>query len=256
MSGALEIKINGKRLMKALNAAPAELLAQLKIAGRDMGERFMGYHASQRLRGMQGTKGVRGSMKRGGFLVALGKPGSIRRVEGLHETTLDALKLKIRLASPIAVQHEVGQLLQSKQHRWMTVPMSKGPAVDKMGRKTAAGIQMRKDLPHIANAYAAGFQLRKRRKNGKSGGVLKGLFVVRHKASGKAFLARVVTKNGERRLVYWYHFIKSAQLKPRLDFVKLWNVDYRAKAIKRFNSAVGFALKAAREKAKAAGGAS
>lgn len=250
MTAPVEIKINGKRLMKALHAAPEELLKALRDAGHDIGKRYMGFHAARRLRGTdEGGKGVRGTRR--GLLSP-----RVRQVS-TEGTTLDSLKLRIRMASPIAIQHEVGALLKPKANQWMAIPMSRrsktiGKATDAMGRKTAAARQLLKDMPHIANAYAAGFTLRR-----KSGRRLKGLFTVRHKATGQSFLALQVGAAKDRKLAYWFHLKKSAQLKPRLDFTPLFfQNEYYPKAIKRFNSAVSFALKAAREKARAAAGGS
>ena len=254
MTAPVEIKINGKRLMKALHAAPEELYKALKTAAdhpKDgIGARYFGFHAARRLRGQTGIRGTSKEYpppsKAAGFTSK-----RVRRVS-TEGTTLDLLKMKITLATPLAIQHEVGELIRRRGNVWMSVPMSGGPAVDKMGRKTAKGREMLRMMRHHRQAAEGGFRLWKQTKRGSQ--QIKGLFVVRHKHGDKRFLAQVGPKTGKRRLVYWFHLERSAQLKPRLDFRKLWS-DYRPAAIKRLNGAITAALQEARKKARSAIGA-
>ena len=255
MSKAMEIKIDGRKLMRMLKATPAEMYKALRTAAGDpkngIGARYFGFHAARELTGTGGNiygtnQAYPAPSKAVGF-----RHKSVRRVitEG---TTLDTLHMRLVFANPLAMKHEVGGTIRS--NTWMAVPMSrrsrsnvKDKVTTDKGRKTAAARQLLRDMPHMSNAAAAGFRL-----HSAAGREMKGLFVVRHKSSGKSFLARVSGRGKTRKLNYWFHLERSVQLKPKLDFRKLW-ASYIPTGMKRLHGAIAAALR--ESKKKAAGGA-
>lgn len=218
----VEVTINDKALRKALEIAPVELYRTLKDAAGRIGERYLGYHRARRMSGGKGgKKGVRG--KRNGLRKHFGI-----RVAG---RSLSTLTLWMGTKSYVAIQHEVGATVRARGHRYMVLPMQ--AARDQYGRRTKRADAL------LKRSKAMGFATTTKR---QKGGMR--LFPLR-RSDGKTFLVTKQTgKKGYGGLTFWFHLVRSVQLRPRLGFHAEWP-SYEPRAIREFNAAVGRALRIA-----------
>ena len=208
---AATVQINSRRLEKALRTVPKALYKRLREAGRTrVGPRYLAFHRAKRLSGMKAGGGVKGT-KRG-----LKSQFAVK----MSGATINTLTLKMYTRSYIAKEHEEGRRIFAKKGKYLVIPMD--------GAKSKSG-----KVTKVAR------RLLKARK----------LFLIRRK-DNKAFLARYQRGKGKKRLVFMFHLVGRAQLKPRLQFRQLWP-QYRSRMIREYNRAVGQALKSATGKGAA-----
>jgi hypothetical protein len=273
----MEVKVDSKRLLKALEACPDELFKALKVAGADIGKRYFGYHAARRMMG-----GAKRDKSKGVNATRAGLLAEKRRMVDLSGSTLDALRMLIKFKSPIAVIHEFGRVITPKKSVYMTLPMPAAKGSDtRVTKKARALITRSKSV--LAQLSTTGG------KAGASSGKGKVLFPIRRR-DGKIFLVTSSRLNAKKskssldqkirrkvafgsrfvhgiegqkldphgvdKFTFWFHLVKSAVFKPRLDFTgnqEVWQEYYKTTGLKRFNQAVKYALAAARQKARGAG---
>lgn len=241
---AIEVKVNSKALLKALNACPDELYKALKVAGYDIGKRYLGYHRVRRMRGpADGNRGVYGPVIAKHFFV------------DTSGTELNTLRMAVGSKSRVVLEHELGAILKPRSRVHMAIPY--GFTRPTKAWRTKARALLRRGR-HQARAAKAGFTLYEK------GRKQTGLIPITNKA-GKIFLVtpRAAAKKSARqakgagyslvqrardKFVVWFHLVKTAHLKPRLDFRALWKPYRLSTGMKRFNAAVKGAIAAARRK--------
>ncbi len=229
MADGLNIKINTKRLEKALKTSPEELNRVMPGVAFDIGKRFRGTFRAKRLRGPPGVRGTRqGLLKDSAFNI------------DVSGSNFSQLRLKVSSRSPIAFLHEKGGITPGKKGGSLAVPFS---SLSKAERKSAR--QLLRQSSRVLQARSAGFDLVTNK-----GSKLKSLelFVTK----GKGGTALLVQRVGKRLRVL-FHLQRRVRNRPLLGFFDTWN-ENRPQAIKLFNRGIGFALAAARKKAGAASG--
>src|SRR5262245_34306084 len=114
----VELKVDTKKLEKALAAAPGELDHAMVAVANQVGKRYLGYHAARRLRG---PPGVRGTRARGGGFLLRGPKAPFRYV--IQGNQLANIVLEVAAKSPIAVVHELGKEIVARSGGSMVVPL-------------------------------------------------------------------------------------------------------------------------------------
>lgn len=224
----VEAKVDTLQAEKFFEGLPRDVAKAMKTAAATVGKRYLGYHRAQRMRGVQGAIGIRGTRK--------GLQSHFRyEVEG---ETLDDIKVTIGTKSRVALEFEEGRKIVSKQGRFLLVPLP--PAVDANGR-------VKKSVRNLLKA--------------------KKLFILRSPSTGRAFLAGGLSKRsftkkkkeaaaagapiGHRSGVVLYFILKKdVQEKKRLEFFQLFE-QWKAKGVEIFTKSLRYAIAAAARKRRA-----
>ena len=231
---ANDIKLDSRRLERALSRAPGLIAKAMVKSGNRVGKRYANFHKKERLSGPRGNKGVKGT-KRG--LVGARK----WKATG---TTLQNAKLVMEVKSRrIAGEHERGANIVSRRG-FMALPMP--AARNPNGRVSKVARNQLKRYRSILDAQAAGNVARS-----EKGRRLKSPLFAFKARSGKIFIAR---RNRGGKPTLLFHMRKSVRLRPRLDYYAKWR-EFTPKAMKIYRDSLGFTLRQVEKEARVAGGA-
>jgi len=240
MAEFIDVKFRSEALRATLKGIPPALAKGYAAAAQRAGERFLRYHRKQRLSAQRvepsGPLFAKGTQRK---LGQPSGPGFIgRRTIAIVGTSLDNLRLELRMPGAVARTHEEGRTVESKGYLPVPMPAAK----DSKGRVAAWAKKLLKQERNILQAREEGFNIFKGKRR------LRGLVRITAK-SGKKYIARINPgKKGQDRLTLLFHLERRVRNKPRLGFIQSWR-EFRGQAIRIFRQTLPFAIAAAQRKA-------
>jgi len=213
---AATVKIDTRKLERALKVAPGIMAERLKKAADRVGARYRGHHRRQRI--ISGSRPIEAGKVRarsGGKNKISFKKAFGWAVKG---NRLDNLRLDMTAKGFVAVRQEFGGVVRPRRGKYITVPM-----------------------PEAKDVH--GFIKKKSRDYLRSGR----LIVIR---SGKKRFLALPQKGKPPRLLF--HLVRSVKLSPRLHYrgrTGEWKA-YKPKAMRDFQYAVRAAIRAALKSGK------
>jgi len=217
------------------------IFGQTKMAFEEVAQRYRAYHRKERMQVKGATVGIRSGRtlqtgEGGAKLVNTGVAGHFKYQS--TGTTLNDLRTTLGTRSRVAIEHEKGGAIYPHGRKYMTVPMP--AAQNRFGGNSKAAkrlLAQSKAQMGYQSATSGGFGF-----NAKLGRARSPLFVIR--VGGRSFLAQRV-RSGERqkyqpgaygqvrrktsresfrtKLKFWFHLQRSTRLRPRLEFLSLWD---------------------------------
>lgn len=227
---AFTVEVDARKLQRLLRAAPQELDNVLPIVGGRIGQRYLGFHRARRLRGPPGVRGTRGTATNPGLLSAF-------RVDTHWERSAGKFEITVGTNNLIAKQHEYGATLRAFGGGKMAVPM---PWLSRSQVKRARRLLIQSK--NVRRAASEGFDLRR----GKQG---------RQKQRGLVYIAskgrEMLAERRGGQLNFLFTLRDQVTIPARLAF-RATVREFRPQAIKMFHQGIGYALAAARRRARAA----